>query len=112
MFRGKDKALMPNWRHLPVGYHGRASSVVISGTKVRRPNGQTRPADDAPPKFGPCKLLDFELEAAFFVGGTGGNSEFFPLCRTKQQKKINFPFQPSAIPSLSPAPTSTSSAWC
>ncbi len=61
---------MPNWRHLPVGYHGRASSVVPSGTPVRRPNGQTRPDDSAPPKFGPCKLFDFELETAFFVGGT------------------------------------------
>ncbi len=70
MFRGKDNALMPNWKHLPVGYHGRASSVVVSGTPVRRPNGQTRPKDDAPPAFGPCRLLDFELETAFFVGGT------------------------------------------
>ncbi len=69
MFRGKDNALMPNWRHLPVGYHGRASSVAVSGTPVRRPNGQTRPDDAKPPQFGPCKLLDFELEMAFFVGG-------------------------------------------
>ncbi|KAM4748576.1 fumarylacetoacetase [Rhinophrynus dorsalis] len=68
MFRGKDNALMPNWLHLPVGYHGRASSVVVSGTPVRRPNGQTRPSDDKPPIFGACKLLDFELEMAFFVG--------------------------------------------
>merc|ERR1712200_162648 len=69
MFRGKDNALMPNWKHLPVGYHGRASSVVVSGTPVRRPNGQTRPVDTEPPKFGPCRLMDFELEMAFFVGG-------------------------------------------
>ncbi len=69
MFRGKENALMPNWKHLPVGYHGRASSVVVSGTPVKRPNGQTRPKDDEPPLFGPCKLLDFELEMAFFVGG-------------------------------------------
>merc|ERR1711970_1588123 len=67
--RGKDNALMPNWKHLPVGYHGRASSVVVSGTPVRRPNGQTRPVDTEPPKFGPCRLMDFELEMAFFVGG-------------------------------------------
>merc|ERR1719369_945889 len=69
MFRGKDNALMPNWKYLPVGYHGRASSVVVSGTPVRRPNGQTRPVDTEPPKFGPCRLMDFELEMAFFVGG-------------------------------------------
>jgi len=69
MFRGKDNALMPNWKYLPVGYHGRASSVVVSGTHIRRPNGQTKPVDTEPPKFGPCRLMDFELEMAFFVGG-------------------------------------------
>merc|ERR1719450_1096368 len=69
MFRGKDNALMPNWKHLPVGYHGRASSVVVSGTPIRRPRGQTKPKDTEPPKFGPCRLMDFELEMAFFVGG-------------------------------------------
>jgi len=69
MFRGKDNALMPNWKQLPVGYHGRSSTVVVSETPVRRPNGQTRPNDAEPPVFGPCKLMDFELEMAFFVGG-------------------------------------------
>ncbi|XP_042883991.1 fumarylacetoacetase-like [Penaeus japonicus] len=68
MMRGKENALMPNWKYLPVGYHGRASSVVISGTPIRRPNGQTKPKDDEPPTFGPCRLMDFELEMAFFVG--------------------------------------------
>ncbi|KAK2717353.1 hypothetical protein QYM36_006217 [Artemia franciscana] len=68
MFRGKANALMPNWKHLPVGYHGRASSVVVSGTPIRRPNGQTLPKDDSPPVFGPCKLFDFELEMGFIVG--------------------------------------------
>jgi len=68
MFRGKENALMPNWLHIPIGYHGRASSVVISGTNIRRPWGQTK--DDAAenPVFTTCKLLDFELETAFFVG--------------------------------------------
>merc|ERR1719244_684213 len=65
----KENALMPNWKYIPVGYHGRASSVVVSGTDIRRPNGQTKPVDTEPPKFGPCKLMDFELEMAFFVGG-------------------------------------------
>ncbi|CAK8694890.1 fumarylacetoacetase-like [Clavelina lepadiformis] len=68
MFRGKENALMPNWKHIPVGYHGRASSVVISRTPIRRPCGQTKPADDKPPVYGPCRLLDFELEMGFFVG--------------------------------------------
>lgn len=69
MFRGADNALLPNWRHLPVGYHGRASSVVVSGTPIRRPNGQTKPDDSKPPVFGPSKQLDFELEVAYFIGG-------------------------------------------
>uniref|UniRef100_A0A182N845 Fumarylacetoacetase n=1 Tax=Anopheles dirus TaxID=7168 RepID=A0A182N845_9DIPT len=69
MFRGKENALMPNWKHLPVGYHGRASSVVVSGTPIRRPYGQTLPVEGAEPAFGPCRLFDFELEMAFFVGG-------------------------------------------
>merc|ERR1711970_603269 len=69
MFRGKENSLMPNWKYLPVGYHGRASSVVVSGTPIRRPMGQTKPVDTDPPKFGPCRLMDFELEMAFFVGG-------------------------------------------
>lgn len=67
MFRGPDNALQPNWKHLPVGYHGRASSVVVSGTPVRRPLGQLKP-DDGAPTFGPSRLLDIELEMGFFVG--------------------------------------------
>ncbi|PSQ66003.1 MAG: fumarylacetoacetase [Bacteroidetes bacterium QH_2_64_74] len=68
MFRGAENALKDNWVHLPVGYHGRASSVILSGRDVRRPCGQTRPNDDEPPVFGPTQLLDFELETGFFVG--------------------------------------------
>jgi fumarylacetoacetase len=69
MFRDKQNALMPNWKYLPVGYHGRSSSVVISGTPIRRPNGQTRPDESQPPKFGASKAMDFELEMAYFIGG-------------------------------------------
>lgn len=68
IFRGKDNALQPNWLHLPVGYHGRASSVVISGTEVRRPCGQLKPDDSKPPAYGPSRILDMELEMGFFVG--------------------------------------------
>jgi fumarylacetoacetase len=68
MLRGPENALMPNWKWLPVAYHGRASSIVVSGTKVRRPYGQTKPADASAPVFGPSKSLDFELETAFFIG--------------------------------------------
>ncbi|MFE0506095.1 fumarylacetoacetase [Peribacillus butanolivorans] len=67
MFRGKDHALMPNWTHLPIGYHGRSSSIVPSGTKVRRPSGQRKPKD-ADPVFGPSIQLDFELEMGWFIG--------------------------------------------
>jgi fumarylacetoacetase len=67
MFR-PDNPLMPNWKHLPVGYHGRASSIVVSGEPVRRPMGQTKADDAELPMFGPCKLLDYEFEMGFFVG--------------------------------------------
>jgi fumarylacetoacetase len=81
MFRGKDNALMPNWLHLPVGYHGRASSLNISGTDVVRPMGQTLPAEDQPPVYGPCRLMDFELEMGFFVGQGNAQSEAVPADR-------------------------------
>jgi fumarylacetoacetase len=68
MFRGKDNALQPNWLHMPIGYNGRASTVVVSGTKVRRPHGQLKPPSAEVPSFGACKRLDFELEMAVVVG--------------------------------------------
>lgn len=67
MFRDPENALLPNWRHLPVGYHGRSSSIVSSGTALHRPKGQTKPADSDMPVFGPSKRLDFELEMAFIT---------------------------------------------
>lgn len=67
MFRDPNNALLPNWKHIPVGYHGRASSIVISGTDIHRPKGQTKPADVEKPIFGPCKQLDFELEVSFII---------------------------------------------
>uniref|UniRef100_A0A3P8N5R4 Fumarylacetoacetase n=1 Tax=Astatotilapia calliptera TaxID=8154 RepID=A0A3P8N5R4_ASTCA len=79
MFRGKENALMPNWYMLPVGYHGRASSVVVSGTPIRRPSGQMRPDQTKPPVFGPSKKLDIELEMAFFVGGGNPLGEAIPI---------------------------------
>lgn len=68
MFRDPNNALLPNWLHLPVGYHGRASSIVVSGTPIRRPMGQTRPNAEQPPVFGPARLLDFELEMGVITG--------------------------------------------
>uniref|UniRef100_A0A087X3Z3 Fumarylacetoacetase n=1 Tax=Poecilia formosa TaxID=48698 RepID=A0A087X3Z3_POEFO len=79
MFRGKENALMPNWLRLPVGYHGRASSLVVSGTPIHRPCGQMRPDQTKPPIFGPSKQLDIELEMAFFVGGESQLGEPIPI---------------------------------
>ena len=68
MFRGKENALMPNWKHIPVGYHGRASSIVVSGQPMHRPKGQTIPQGADQPVYGPSQRLDFELEMAFVTG--------------------------------------------
>jgi fumarylacetoacetase len=68
MFRDPQNPLLPNWRHIPVGYHGRASSIVLSGTKIHRPKGQIKPNDSESPIFSPTKELDFELELAFITG--------------------------------------------
>ncbi|RWS07172.1 fumarylacetoacetase-like protein [Dinothrombium tinctorium] len=80
LFVDGDKALFPNWKYSPLGYHGRASSIVVSGSPIRRPNGQMRPIDDRPPVFGPCKLMDFEIEMAFFIGNTPNkNGDIVPI---------------------------------
>lgn len=65
MFRDPNNALLPNWKHIPVAYHGRSSSIIVSGEPIYRPKGQTKPNENEPPVFGPTKLLDFELEMAF-----------------------------------------------
>lgn len=74
-----DSPLLPNWRHLPVAYHGRASSVVASNTPVRRPQGQYLPAGQAAPTFGPTQMLDFELETAFIVSQGTALGDTVPL---------------------------------
>lgn len=82
LFRGPDNALQPNYKHLPVGYHGRASSVVPSGTPIRRPNGQilaNPAADPKVPTFSPCKRLDIELELAAFVSKPNNLGEPVPI---------------------------------
>jgi len=67
IFRDPENALLPNWLHIPIGYHGRSSSIIPSEKPIRRPNGQTKPANLDTPIFGPSKLLDFELEMAFIT---------------------------------------------
>jgi fumarylacetoacetase len=69
MFRDPKNALLPNWKHIPVGYHGRASSIVVSGTSIHRPKGQIKDADQEFPVFSPTRKLDFELEVAFITCG-------------------------------------------
>jgi len=68
MFRDKDNPLLPNWLYIPIGYNGRASTVVVSGTPIRRPLGQIKPPNSQSPLFGPCRRLDFELEMGVVIG--------------------------------------------
>jgi fumarylacetoacetase len=79
MFRDPARALLPNWLYVPIAYNGRASSIVVSGTPVLRPNGQTRPPNAAQPAFGPSRRLDFELEMAFVVGVGNALGEPIPV---------------------------------
>jgi fumarylacetoacetase len=78
MFR-PDNALLPNYKHVPIGYHGRASSIVASGAEVRRPHGQTRDDASAPPTFGPTRRLDYELEVGAFIGRGNALGSPIPL---------------------------------
>jgi len=84
MFRGADNALQPNWLHLPVGYHGRASSIVVSGTDIRRPMGQAKPDGSDRPQFGPSRLMDFELEMGFLVGPGNDLGTSIPIDRADE----------------------------
>ena len=84
MFRGKDNALQPNWLHMPIGYNGRASTVVVSGTRVKRPRGQLKPPGAEAPSFGPCKRLDFELEMGVVVGQRSAMGEMLTEAQAEQ----------------------------
>ncbi|SDC66870.1 fumarylacetoacetase [Belnapia rosea] len=74
-----DNPLLPNYKYVPVGYHGRASSVRASGSNVRRPKGQRKPADEAAPSFGPCRNLDYEMELGIWIGGGNALGESVPI---------------------------------
>ncbi len=82
MFR-PENPLLPNYKYIPIGYHGRASSIVVSGTPVRRPSGQTRDSAEQPPEFGPSKRLDYELEIGCFVGQGNALGEPIPLAKAE-----------------------------
>ncbi|MCL4109848.1 UNVERIFIED_CONTAM: hypothetical protein GTU68_028757 [Idotea baltica] len=75
LYRDPENALMPNWKHMPVGYHGRSSSVVVSGCNIVRPKGQMKPSKLTKPVFGPTKALDFELETGFIIGKASKQGE-------------------------------------
>src|SRR5215472_7723722 len=81
IFRPDGEPLTPNWRHLPIGYHGRAGTVVVSGTPIRRPCGQARPASAEAPLFRPCRCLDFEAELGFVIGVDSALGEPVPAAR-------------------------------
>jgi fumarylacetoacetase len=84
MLRGPENALMPNWLHLPVAYHGRSSSIVPSGTDVIRPSGQTKPQGAEFPRFGPTRSLDFELEVGAFVGPGNPRGRPIPIGQARE----------------------------
>ncbi|CAN5529076.1 fumarylacetoacetase [soil metagenome] len=83
MFR-PDNPLLPNYKWIPIGYHGRASSIVVSGTEITRPKGQTRPDADAPPQYIACKNLDYEMEVGFFVGCGNDLGEPIPIEKAEE----------------------------
>lgn len=89
MFRDKTNPLLPNWLHIPIGYNGRASTVVVTGTKVRRPRGQLKPPNAELPSFGPCKRLDFELEMGVVIGQPSAMGE---MLNEKQAEAMIFGF--------------------
>jgi fumarylacetoacetase len=84
MFR-PENPLLPNYKYVPIGYHGRASSVVVSGTTVRRPAGQTRPDEAQPPVFGPSRMLDYEVEVGAWIGPGNAPGETIPVARAGER---------------------------
>ena len=83
MFR-PDNPLLPNYKYIPIGYHGRASSIVVSGTDIKRPKGQNRADAEKPPVFVPCKNLDYEMEVGFFVGQGNDLGEPIPISEAEK----------------------------
>ncbi len=83
MFR-PDNPLLPNYKWVPIGYHGRASSIVVSGTPFRRPSGQTRDGAEGPPSFGPSKRMDYELEVGLFIGRGNASGEPIPIVEAER----------------------------
>ena len=89
MFRDKTNPLLPNWLHIPIGYNGRASTVVVSGTPIRRPRGQLKSLTAELPNFGPCQRLDFELEMGVVIGQASAMGE---MLTERQAEEMIFGF--------------------
>ncbi|SPY63480.1 fumarylacetoacetase [Pseudomonas aeruginosa] len=83
-----DNPLLPNYKHVPIGYHGRASTVRVSGSEVRRPNGQTLPAGASEPVFGPCARLDYELELGIWIGQGNALGEAIPVPAPRAHRRL------------------------
>jgi fumarylacetoacetase len=120
MFRPDQEPLLPNWRWLPVAYHGRAGSVVVTGTDVVRPRGQRKSPDADAPTFGPSRRLDFELELGFVVGVTTALGETVPTSPTTPASCFNNDWrvrdiQVKGVPAARPQPRQVvpdlDSAW-
>jgi fumarylacetoacetase len=80
-----ENPLLPNYKYVPIGYHGRASSIVVSGADIRRPSGQTKAAQAAEPVFGPSRSLDYELEVGVFIGAGNSLGRSIPIAQAEQQ---------------------------
>jgi fumarylacetoacetase len=79
-----DNPLLPNYKYVPIGYHGRASSIVLSGAEIRRPSGQTKPPSSAEPEFGASRSLDYELEMGLFIGPGNALGQPIPIAEAEQ----------------------------
>ena len=81
-----DQPLLPNYKFVPIGYHGRASSIVVSGTPVRRPWGQFKPPDVPAPTFAPTRMLDYEVEVAIYIAGGNPLGQLIPIDRDLEER--------------------------
>jgi len=84
-----DNPLLPNYKHVPIAYHGRSSSIVVSGSAVRRSKGQSKPPESETPSFGPCRLLDYELEVGFLVGPGNTPGSCVPIAEAETTSSVS-----------------------
>ena len=107
-----DNPLLPNYKHVPIGYHGRASTARVSGSEVRRPNGQTLPAGASEPVFGPCARLDYELELGIWIGQGNALGEAIPVSRAAEHSPASVCSTTGRRATSRPGNTSRSARSC